>query len=119
MKIAVSSQGSTKESVPDSRFGRARSFVVYDDTTDVWQALDNVQNMQAAQGAGIQAAAHVVNAGCTHLITGHCGPKAFAVLEKAGVAVFSAEAATVEGSIKKHLSGESVRMTNADVEGHW
>jgi len=119
MKIAVTAQVPDKHSPVDTRFGRAGCFIIHDTRMDAWDALENVQNINAVQGAGIQAAAHVVNSGCTVLITGHCGPKAFAVLEKAGVEVYQTEALPVSEAIKRYGDGTLERMQNANVEGHW
>ena len=119
MKVAITSEGMTSESAIDSRFGRAKIFIVYDTESGVYMALDNEQNLNAAQGAGIQSAAIVVNAGCTALITGHCGPKAFAVLSKAGVAVYTMSGGTVQEAVKLLNSDSLKKIESADVEGHW
>ncbi|MCU0608860.1 MAG: NifB/NifX family molybdenum-iron cluster-binding protein [Chitinispirillaceae bacterium] len=119
MKIAVSAENGTPESPIDPRFGRAKFFVVYDDESKNYTPIDNVQNLQAAQGAGIQSAATVVNAGCTVLISGHCGPKAFIALNKAGVAVYAVKGGTVREAIAALGRKELAKLDNADVEGHW
>lgn len=119
MKIAVSAQGKTAESPVDTRFGRAACFMVYDDVSQSWEAVDNRQNLEAAQGAGIQAAANVVNAGCSVLISGHCGPKAFAALSRGNVEVYMAEGGNVNDVFAAWRNGSLKRMENADVEGHW
>ena len=77
MKVAVTSQGQDLRSPVDPRFGRAKCFIVLDMETGVFCAVDNSQNLNAAQGAGIQAARNVVESGATAAITGHVGPKAF------------------------------------------
>ena len=82
MKIAVTSLGESLDSPIDQRFGRARFFVLYDLESGEWTVHDNTQNLEAAQGAGIQAAQHVVNLGVEAVITGHCGPKAFVNSER-------------------------------------
>ncbi|MBN1575214.1 MAG: NifB/NifX family molybdenum-iron cluster-binding protein [Chitinispirillaceae bacterium] len=119
MKIAVSAQEKSPQSPVDPRFGRAKCFMVYDEGTKTWDAIDNQQNLQAAQGAGIQSAATVVNAGCNVLISGHCGPKAFATLSKAQVAVYAVQGGTVEAAVEAYRSGTLKRLEDADVEGHW
>ncbi|MBN2189444.1 MAG: NifB/NifX family molybdenum-iron cluster-binding protein [Chitinispirillaceae bacterium] len=119
MKIAITSQESTPESPVDSRFGRGKYFIVYDSDADTFTPLNNEQNLQAAQGAGIQSAANVVNAGCAALVTGHCGPKAFAALSKAGVAVYTAAGGTVREAMESFKRGALKKIENADVEGHW
>jgi predicted Fe-Mo cluster-binding NifX family protein len=119
MKIALSSEGKTGDCAIDPRFGRAKFFVVFDETNNMWDAIDNIQNLQAAQGAGIQSAATIVNAGCGVLISGHCGPKAFAALSKAGVVIYLAPGGTVAEAVEAYRNGKLERLDDADVDGHW
>ena len=119
MKICISAQHPTPESPVDPRFGRARCFMVYDEQDDTWSIVDNVQNLEAAQGAGIQSAATVVNAGCNVLISGHCGPKAFAALARAGVMVHTVTGGTVREAVTLLKNGLLPQIDNADVDGHW
>ncbi len=119
MKIGVSAEESKPDSLIDPRFGRAKYFMMYDDVTKNWESIDNTQNLQAAQGAGIQSAANVVNAGCEVLISGHCGPKAFAVLDKAGVIVYTVSGGTVQNAFDSFKQGQLTKIESADVDGHW
>ncbi|MBN1982950.1 MAG: NifB/NifX family molybdenum-iron cluster-binding protein [Chitinivibrionales bacterium] len=119
MKIALSAQEPTPESGVDLRFGRAKCFMVYDDQSATWQSIDNVQNLQASQGAGIQSASIVVNAGCQVLISGHCGPKAFTALSRAGVEVYTVSGGSVAQALESFKQGTLAKMASADVEGHW
>ena len=52
MKICVTSQGPDLSSAVDPRFGRARYFIIYDEETESFEAIDNEQNVSAACGAG-------------------------------------------------------------------
>ena len=119
MKIAVTAEKPHADSPVDPRFGRAKTFLVYDDEKNSWETVDNTQNYQAAQGAGIQSAANVVNAGCQVLISGHCGPKAFTALTKAGVSVYTVSEGTVQDAIDAYKKGTLKQIETADVEGHW
>ena len=119
MIIAITSDGTTPQSQLDPRFGRTKYFLTYDDEKGSWETIDNSQNFQAAQGAGIQAATTVANNSCGVVITGHCGPKAFRTLTAAGVAVYLCDAGTVEEALQKFQKGELKKIDNADVEGHW
>lgn len=119
MIIAISSGGQTLDAMLDLRFGRAAQFIMYDLEKDTFSVVDNAQNLNAAQGAGIQAAQHVVNAGANALITGHTGPKAFKVLGAAKIPVYLAEGGTVRESIDRFRNGTLKRILEADVEGHW
>ena len=89
MKLVFTTTGENLDSPLDPSFGRARNFLVYDLDTQVSNIIGNEQNLGAAQGAGIQAAQTIAKAGANALVTGHCGPKAFRVLEAAGIKVFN------------------------------
>lgn len=119
MKVAVTSLGETIESPVDQRFGRARYFIVFDTDTQEWAVHDNKQNLNAAQGAGIQAGQKVIELGAEVVITGHCGPKAFATLRAGDVALFLSAAGTVKEVIAEYQAGKLCAMDNADVGGHF
>ena len=119
MKIAISSQGNGLNSQMDPRFGRAKSFVIYDTETKNYQDVSNTQNLQATQGAGIQAAKTVIDSGAEILITGNVGPKAFSTLNSAGVKIFIGESGTVSNMINNYINNELKMTDGANVEGHW
>jgi predicted Fe-Mo cluster-binding NifX family protein len=119
MKIAVTSSGRTMESPVDPRFGRAAFFIVVDTDTGAFEAHDNAQNLNAAQGAGIQSAETVSRLGAAAVVTGHCGPKAFRTLQAAGVKVVVGAAGTVAEAAEAFKKGELKPADAADVEGHW
>jgi len=119
MKVAFSTSGTTLDAPLDSRFGRAPKFLVYDTDTKDFEIVDNEQNLNAPQGAGIQSAQTVSRTGAKHLVTGHCGPKAFKVLQAAGIEVYTASAPTVADALKLFMSGALKPSGSADVEGHW
>ncbi len=118
MKIVITSLGETIDSPVDQRFGRARYFIVYDQDTEAWSARDNKQNLQAAQGAGIQAGQTVIDLGADAVISGHFGPKAFATLVAGDVEVFSGATGSVKEAINALKNGELNKADNADVESH-
>ena len=119
MKIAFTTSGDGLDAPLDSRFGRAPKFLVYDLENDSFEVLDNGQNLNAAQGAGIQSAETVARSGAKALVTGHCGPKAFRVLGAAGIRVFNTEATTVAAALDWYRSGNLTEAKAADVAGHW
>ena len=116
MKIAITSLGESLESPVDQRFGRTRFFVLYDLATGKWSAHDNKQNLDAAQGAGIQAAQHVVDLGAEVVITGHCGPKAFRTLSAAEVGIYQEASGSVQDAIDAYRSGSLKKASQADVD---
>ncbi len=119
MLIAISASGPTLESPVDPRFGRAKYFIAFDTDTGAFQAHDNAQQRDAAQGAGIQSAENVSRLGASVVITGHCGPKAFRTLSAAGVRVVTGAEGAVRDAIAAFQSGALKVADAADVEGHW
>ena len=119
MNVAFSATGTDLDSDLDQRFGRAKQFIIVNTETNAASILENTQNMNAAQGAGIQAAQNVVNAGATAVVTGNCGPKAFQVLQAAGVKVYHTKQPSVGAALKAFLAGELEEADSANVEAHW
>ena len=102
------------------RFGRTAFFAVYDDTAEQWDFLTNQQNLQASQGAGIQAAQTVIDAEVDVLLASNVGPKAMAALNVNGIHVFGTEAGTsLEQAVSNYKSGSLKQMQESNVEGHW
>ena len=119
MILAFPSDGKTINDNIDQRFGRCSFFVSYDTETKKEAFVSNEQNYQAAQGAGIQSATHVVNMKANVCITSHCGPKAFKVFNTAGVKVIIGVSGNIKEAIAKFEAGEFKYSDSADVEGHW
>ena len=119
MKIAITSTDGTMDGMVDERFGRAKKIVIVDINGNSQETVDNVQNMNAAQGAGIQTAQNVINAGAQAVISGHLGPNAFRVVSAAGIDVFTASKMTVREAVGLYKDGKLSKLAGADVEGHW
>ena len=119
MRIAISSQGKELNANLDPRFGRAAYFIIVDPETMAFEVVENSQNLNLPQGAGIQAGKTIADNNVDVLITGHCGPKAFKVLKGAGVKIVSGAGGTVADAIAQFNSGELETSTEADVDGHW
>ena len=119
MKLTVTSQGQQLSSPVDPRFGRAKYFIVVDTETGDFTASDNSQNLNAPQGAGIQAGKNVVDLGAKAVVTGHVGPKAFATLQAGGVAIYTGATGTVADAVEQFKAGKLQQSNGADVQGHW
>jgi predicted Fe-Mo cluster-binding NifX family protein len=119
MKLAITSQGSDLSSDIDPRFGRARYFIVLETEDGGFSAVDNSDNLNALQGAGIQAGKRVADLGVQAVITGHVGPKAFSALDAAGVGIFTGASGTVADAIEQFQAGKLNRSKGADVVGRW
>jgi predicted Fe-Mo cluster-binding NifX family protein len=119
MKLVFTTTGDNLDALLDPSFGRARNFLLFDLESGTSQVISNQQNLNAAQGAGIQAAQTIVKAGADALVTGHCGPKAFRVLAAAGVKVYNTDAPTVAEALARYRAGQLTEATTANVESHW
>lgn len=120
MKVAVTSSGKDLNAEVDPRFGRAAYFIIVDPDTMEYKVVENTQNMGLPQGAGIQAGKTIVQNQVDVLLTGNCGPKAFKVLESAGVKVIINASGNVKDMINQFKNGELGEYAkNPNVNGHW
>jgi len=119
MKIAVTAQDKELSSEIDLRFGRAKWLILIDTETGDFQAHDNMVNLNAVQGAGIQTGQNIANLGADAVITGNVGPNAFKTLNAAGVKIFLAEKQTVQEAVDSFKAGNLKGVEQANVEGHW
>lgn len=119
MKVLLSTTGKELSSPIDPRFGRAMWFAVVETDTRQLEVVENAAARAALQGAGIQAAELAARLGVTAVITGHCGPKAFAALQGAGIRVVTGAQGTVTQALEDFLAGRLQTATGANVQGHW
>jgi predicted Fe-Mo cluster-binding NifX family protein len=119
MKIAITCVKAELDSPIDERFGRAKGFIICDDDSDEFLFIDNTQNLESPQGAGIQAAKIVINAGAKALVTGNVGPKAHAALSAAAIEIFTGARGTVRDAMEDYRGGRLHKAAEANVEGHW
>lgn len=119
MRIAVSSQGRDLDSMVDPRFGRTPYFIIYDTSDDSFEVLNNDQNVQAAQGAGVQAAQIVADKRVDIVISGNFGPKAFATLSAAGIKAATWAEGKVSQAIELARNDQLKPAGSPNVEGHW
>jgi predicted Fe-Mo cluster-binding NifX family protein len=118
IKIAITSEGPSLDDQVDPRFGRAAGFLLVDPDTMTTEYLNNGQSQVMAQGAGIQAAQIVARAGVDWVLTGFVGPKAFQVLEAAGIKVGqNLEGLTVRAVIDRFKSGSIRAAQVANMAG--
>ena len=119
MRIAVSSQGKDLTSKVDQRFGRASCFLVFDTDDESFEVVENSQNVNAAQGAGIQAAENVTKKNVDLVVSGNFGPKAFQALQAAGVKIALWADGIVSEAIELGRNDKLKISDTANVEGHW
>lgn len=119
MKVAVSADGKDMNATVDPRFGRAAYFLLVDTDTLEFEPVENAQNLQAVQGAGIQAATLVVRNQAEAVLTGHCGPKAFQTLKAAGIPVVLGVGGAVKDAVLNYRRGKYSPAEAPDASGHW
>jgi predicted Fe-Mo cluster-binding NifX family protein len=107
MLVAISSQGPDLEGPVDARFGRAAGFVVIDSQTMQSNYIENGAAQAMAQGAGIQAAETVAQAGAQVVLTGIVGPKASRALKAAGIRIgINLAEGTVAEALQRFQQGD-------------
>lgn len=112
MKIAVSAKDSTKDSILDVRFGRCEYFQIYDTQSNTIESTKN-NGVSASGGAGIAAATQVIEQDVEVLITGHLGPNAFELLDRANIKAYSCDEIPVMEAIDKYNNKQLSLITSA------
>ena len=120
MKVCIPAEAPRLDARVDERLGRAACFVLVESDSDaVLASVPNDQNKQAAQGAGVQAGQAIASLAPDAVLCANCGPKAFRVLQTAGIKVFLGAAGTVAEAVGALREGRLQEAPNANVEGHW
>jgi predicted Fe-Mo cluster-binding NifX family protein len=118
MKVAVTAAGEGLNSPVDRVFGRARRFLITDGENV--EVLENSQNVNAAQGAGIQAARQMANKSVDILLTGNVGPNAFRALDAVSIRVFQfgGDTLTVRDALTAWKEGRLQEVKGPTAQGH-
>ena len=111
MKLCISSTGKDLSAAVDPRFGRAAGYVIVDTETGSFESVENPAAM-AGGGAGTKAAQLVINKGVQAVLTGNIGPNAFAVLNAAGIKIYTGVSGTVQDAVDA-FSGGSLKPVGA------
>jgi predicted Fe-Mo cluster-binding NifX family protein len=119
MKIAVSASGPDLEAQVDPRFGRAPYFLLIHPNNLEFEVVSNQASLMAAHGAGIQTATLVAQCGPAAVITGNCGPKAYRLLQAAGIPVISGVSGTVRDAVEQYHQGKLAPASGPSQQGHW
>jgi predicted Fe-Mo cluster-binding NifX family protein len=115
--IAVTATGPDPEAEVDPRFGRAPFFMLFDTRTEDWTPLANPA-LEAAGGAGVQAAQFLTDRRIEAVISGAFGPNAFRVLEAAGIAMYHFDTSgPCRQVIEAYQSGRLDRASDASRRG--
>jgi predicted Fe-Mo cluster-binding NifX family protein len=118
MKICISASSASLDANVDSRFGRCPYFVIVDSETMEFNSISN-DSINAAHGAGIQAAQTVANIGVNVLITGNVGPNAFNVLSASGIKIVTGASGNIREAVEKYKKGQLKEVGNPTVGGHF
>jgi len=81
--------------------------------------VQNTQSLNLAQGAGIQSAQNLLPYKPDVVLTGNCGPKAFRVLQAAGIKVAVGVKGKIADAIQDYINRKYAEASEANVEGHW
>lgn len=118
MRVAVASTGEGLDAAIDPRFGRCACFVVVDSESMQATAVPN-PGASSAQGAGIQAAQGVANAGADAVIAANFGPNAYQALAAGEIAIYTATGGTVRDAVEALRRGELQTIVAASVPAHF
>ncbi|KAA0002512.1 MAG: dinitrogenase iron-molybdenum cofactor biosynthesis protein [Thermoplasmata archaeon] len=117
MKVAVTSQTKSIDSIIDERFGRCNFFIIVEPDSMEYEVLPN-EAIASSSGAGIKAAQELINKKVDAVITGNIGPNAFDILKQAGIKIFRAFGNVKEAIEKfKEKKLEEIRMANVGKHG--
>jgi predicted Fe-Mo cluster-binding NifX family protein len=110
MKIVVSSTGTSLDDKTHDLFGRCDFLIIFDAESGDVKAVKN-ENKDAESGAGIGCAQVVFDEKASVVISGKVGPKAYEVLQHAGVDVFlTPPGILVSDALEKYKEGRLRKM---------
>lgn len=118
MKVCVTAAASGIDAPMDPRFGRCPFFVVVDLDSMNEISIPNA-NVDAASGAGIQAAQEVARQGVSALITGNIGPNAMQTLSAAKIDIYQHPGGiAVRAALEAFQKGELSKIEAPSVLAH-
>lgn len=118
MKVCVTAAASGIDAPMDPRFGRCPVFVVVDLDSMSEISIPNA-NVDAASGAGIQAAQEVARQGVSALITGNIGPNAMQTLSAAKIDIYQHPGGiAVRAALEAFQKGELSKIEAPSVLAH-
>jgi predicted Fe-Mo cluster-binding NifX family protein len=104
MKVCLSSNGNSSDSIMDPRFGRAAYFAIADTETMMFEIIEN-SAAASGGGAGITSGQLMVDKGVKAVITGNVGPNAMNVLKAAGIDIYKGAAVSLKENLEKFKKG--------------
>ncbi len=118
MKIILSTTAPGLDAKIDPRFGRA-AYLLYVDSDTLQTELHANPGVNAAGGAGIQAAQFVASLQTDAVISGDFGPNAFNALKAAGIAMYLyGDCQTVRQAIERLQASQLQEVGAPTQSGH-
>jgi predicted Fe-Mo cluster-binding NifX family protein/DNA-binding PadR family transcriptional regulator len=105
MRIVIPANGADLDAPTSPIFGRSPLFMLVDPETLDFEAVPNPA-LDAAGGAGVQAAQTVLQHGVGAVIAPSLGPNAFRVIAAAGLPAYKLQGATVREVVAAYNAGQ-------------
>jgi len=112
MKVAFCVKEPHPDTQSDERFGRCPFYAVVDTESSTITFLPNAA--AGENGAGVKAARALIKEGVDCVVVSSIGPKAFEILEKAGIAVYSGSEADLPALIEGFNSSRFAKLEEAN-----
>ncbi len=113
MKVAISSSGTTLESIIEARFGKCPYFIIYDTDSNIFSYIENKER-QETEGGGIKVAQMISDVEVDSVITVNIGPNAYGVLSTDLIEVYSGVTGTVKNAINRFKNDELEPVSEPD-----
>jgi predicted Fe-Mo cluster-binding NifX family protein len=110
VKICITAQQPDIEGPTEMRFARAPYFILVDDGTGEWEALQN-ELAQGSGGIGPRAVQFLASRGVRTVITGQLGGNAMAALGAAGIETYAyREGGSAREALTSFREGKLTRL---------
>lgn len=118
MIIAISVEEDRGLDSPTSQiFGRCPFYVLFDNSSESIKTVANPA-INAAGGAGIQAAQFLIDQQVQAIISGNLGPKAQALLQSADITCYQFDGGRVQKALDALAKGELNVLSGPNVAAH-
>lgn len=117
-KIAVTSTGPTLRDNVDVKFGRCAYVLIADSHFVPCEALEN-PDRDLGRHAGVRTARLLQERGVRVVLTGHCGPEAFWLLDRGGIQVAVGVTGTVRDALERYKAGQLRVARRANVDKYF
>lgn len=109
MRLAIPAIGTDLDAPTSPVFGRCQTFILVNPETLEFEVLPNPAH-DASGGAGVQSAQLVLQHGAEAVLARSLGPKAFSLIQSAGVPTYVLEGATVREAVRAFQAKRLIRL---------